>query len=82
MTRGNGDPIMENFDIGRPDWYSTNQMGGSDPRKIGKLNPKNRDQHDLFCEYVHALWDEISKNPSASNAPNIAILKVLTGFLS
>jgi len=75
MTRKNGDPIMEDFDVGRPDWYSTNQMGGSDPRKIKQLDSKNKDQHDLFSDYVYALWEEIAKNPSASNAPNIATLK-------
>tara|TARA_B100000131_G_scaffold155364_1_gene150809 strand:- start:236 stop:1861 length:1626 start_codon:yes stop_codon:yes gene_type:complete len=75
MTRNNGDPIMENFDVGRPDWYSTNQMGGSDPRKIRQLDSKNKDQHDLFCDYVYALWEEIGKNSSSSKVPNIATLK-------
>ena len=70
-----GEPITKNFDVGKPDWYSTNQLGGSDPRKISVLDARNQDLHDLFAEYVHALWEEIGKNPSSSKAPMLANLK-------
>jgi len=72
----NGDPIMEDFDLQNPDWYSTNQMGKSDPRKNLKLNVKNQDLHNLFSEYVHALWEEIARTtPNAKAAPMLAKIK-------
>ncbi len=74
-----GNPIegsSEDFDIGNPDWYSTKQMGNSDPRKISKLDSRNKDLHNLFAEYVHALWTEIGKIPGNNiQVPQIAVLK-------
>ena len=71
-----GNPVMENFDLPNPDWYSTNQMGKSDPRKNSKLDVKNQDLHNLFSEYVHALWTEIARNtPNARSAPMLRNLQ-------
>ncbi len=70
-----GDPITQSFDLGKPDWFSTNQMGKSDPRKIAALDARNQELHDLFAEYVHAIWEEIGRAPNSSNVPNIAVLK-------
>ena len=51
-------------------------MGNSDPRKISKLDARNQDLHDLFAEYVHALWTEIGNIPGNNiNVPQIAVLK-------
>ena len=74
-----GNPIegsSEDFDIGNPDWYSTKQMGNSDPRKISKLDSRNKDLHNLFAEYVHALWVEIGKIPGNNiHVPQLQGLK-------
>ena len=74
-----GNPIQgstEDFDIQDPDWYSTRQMGDSDPRKISALDGNNQELHDLFSEYVHALWVEIAKIPGNNiSTPTLIKLK-------
>ena len=74
-----GNPIPgakpEDFDIQNPGWYSTNQMGNSDPRKTSALDGKNREVHDLFSEYVHVLWKEIASIPG--NKISTPLLKKL-----
>ena len=38
--------------------------------------PKNQDLHNLFSEYVHALWEEIARTtPNAKAAPMLAKIK-------
>ena len=70
-----GNPLQKDFDLGNPDWFSTNQMGKSDPRKISELDSRNQDLHNLFAEYVHALWEAIGRSPSSSNPPSLQFLK-------
>ena len=58
-------------------------MGKSDPRKNSKLNPRNQDLHNLFSEYVHALWVEIERTtPNAKASPMLNALKDKFGRFS